>query len=67
MKRDVNYGSVCRPGEEYFKDWNLRDYSGLKYEFRDPSDLALFSGVFLTLEAARESRDRWLRDRKPIQ
>jgi hypothetical protein len=58
--------SVCNPGEENYITFNpagRRNRTLYQYDYRTASG-ELFSGVFQSLEACREARDKWLKGKR---
>lgn len=62
MKTDNNGVSTCPKGEERYERFPYRRDTRVQYDYRD-YDGMLFSGVFQTLEMARDARDKWLIER----
>lgn len=60
MKSDVKGCSVCAPGEEFYEGYFVGPTYYIQYDYRSLQTHDLFTGVFLSMEAAREKRNTWL-------
>jgi len=67
MKSDIQGCSTCPPGEEQHETFttHVLNVKRVQYDYRTPGGI-LFSTIALTLEKAREQRDRWLKERDEL-
>lgn len=65
MKSDKNGCSTCPVGEEQYESFRSTSTGSyyVQYDYRD-TDGSLFTTIAIDLETARNSRDRWLENKK---
>jgi hypothetical protein len=58
MKTDVHGTSACQPGQEQFEYFRHGKRRFVQYDYRTMTG-ELFTGVFPSLDNARETRQTW--------